>query len=120
MDNNFLVHGGLPGMIPITLFGLAAIVLAIIVFYKLMRKEVVSKLLINSVLYLGSMAFFASLLWNAMGLYEILDFIQRHREVSNTALAAGLKAASVSVLWGGALFFISYVCWFIIRAVKGD
>jgi len=119
MNSNFLVQGGLPGMIPITLFGVAAILLAIFVLVRLIKKQPVSKNLLNSILYLGSMTFFASLLWNAMGLYDILDFIQRNKELSNTAMAAGLKAASVSVIWGGALFFVSYLCWFILRSLKG-
>ncbi len=118
MNYNFLVHGGLPGMLLITAFGAGAILWAAYLFLKIANKKDVVKKQVNTVLYLGSTAFFSSLLFNALGLYEILDYIQQNGEVTYTALAAGLKAASVSVIWGATLFLASYICWFILRLVK--
>ncbi|MCG8581818.1 MAG: hypothetical protein MI866_17970 [Bacteroidales bacterium] len=112
---DFLIHGGLAAMSLITGFGLAAIVMAFINAYYLFTGQALSQKKLNSVLYLGSLAFFAGLVWNAMGMYEILDVIQRMGSVSQTALAAGLKAACVSSIYGLGLFFISYVCWFLLR-----
>ena len=112
---DFLIQGGIFGMSIITLLGIAAMAMAIYNFSLQIGKKATSPRLINSVLYLGSMAFLAGLVWNALGLYDILDVIQQMGGVSQTALAGGLKAASVSTIWGLFLFFISYALWFILR-----
>ncbi|MBR8537458.1 MotA/TolQ/ExbB proton channel family protein [Carboxylicivirga sediminis] len=112
---DFLIQGGIYGMSIITLLGIAALAMAVYNFSRQAARKETSPKLLNSVLYLGSMSFFAGLVWNAMGLYQILDVIQQMGEVSQTALAGGLKAASVSTIWGLFLLFISYVCWFILR-----
>jgi hypothetical protein len=112
---DFLIQGGIYGMSIITLLGIAALAMAVYnLIHQAGRKETSAKL-INSVLYLGSMAFLAGLVWNALGLYQVLDIIQQMGGVSQTALAGGLKAASISTIWGLFLFFISYVLWFILR-----
>jgi len=112
---DFLILGGITAMSIITAFGLSAFVIAIYTLTLVLQNKAVSGKLLNSILYLGSMAFFAGLVWNALGLYEILDVIQRMGNVGQTALAAGLKAACVSTIWGIILFFIAYVSWFFLR-----
>ncbi|MCU4155929.1 MotA/TolQ/ExbB proton channel family protein [Carboxylicivirga sp. A043] len=112
---DFLVQGGILGMSVITGFGIAAIVMAILNAYYLFKGQEASQKKLNSVLYLGSLAFFAGLVWNAIGMYEILDVIQRMGSVSQSALAGGLKAASISTIYGLSLFFIAYVCWYLLR-----
>ncbi len=112
---DFLIQGGILGMSIITLLGIAALAMAVYNFSCQINKKATAPKLINSVLYLGSMAFLAGLVWNALGLYQILDVIQQMGGVSQTALAGGLKAASVSTIWGLFLFFLSYLCWFALR-----
>ncbi len=112
---DFLIHGGIIGMSIITGFGMAAIVMAALNAYNLFTNKGVSQKRLNTVLYLGSLAFFAGLAWNAIGMYEILDVIQRMGSVSQAALAGGLKAASVSSVYGLSLFFMAYVAWFLLR-----
>lgn len=112
---DFLIQGGIYGMSIITLLGIAALAMAVYNLTRQAGRKETSAKLINSVLYLGSMAFLAGLVWNALGLYQVLDIIQQMGGVSQTALAGGLKAASISTIWGLFLFFISYVLWFILR-----
>ncbi|MBK3516000.1 MotA/TolQ/ExbB proton channel family protein [Carboxylicivirga marina] len=112
---DFLVQGGIIGMLIITFFGMAAIVMAALNTYNQFSGRGITPKTLNSVLYLGSLAFCAGLVWNALGMYEILDVIQRMGSVSQSALAGGLKAASISTIYGLSLFFIAYVCWFLLR-----
>ena len=112
---NFLIQGGIIGMLIITAFGLTAIGMAVYVLTQVLQNKSVTKKPLNSILYLGSMAFFAGLAWNALGFYQILDVIQLMGGVSQTALAGGLKAACISTIWGLFLFFIAYVSWYILR-----
>ena len=112
---DFLYFGGIQGMSIITLFGLAAIVMAVYVLIQYIKSRKANTKFLNSILYLGSMAFFAGLVYNALGFYEILDVVQRMGSVSHSALAAGLKAACVSTIYGLTLFFIAYVSWYMLR-----
>lgn len=99
----------------ITGFGIAAFVMAALNAYYHFTGQTVSQKKLNSVLYLGSLAFFAGLVWNAIGMYEVLDVIQQMGGVSQSALAGGLKAASISTIYGLSIFFIIYLCWFLLR-----
>ena len=112
---DFMIHGGIQGMIVITAFGLAALVMAVYGIAKLIHKKPLIAKHHNAILYLGSLAFLGGLLWTAIGLYEVLDVVQRLSPVKQSALAAGLKAAYIGTLWGAFLFFISYVFWFVLR-----
>jgi len=107
-------------MLVITSLGVASIIIAIYVSSSMAMNKAVSSKLVNSILYLGSMSFFAGLVWTALGLYEVLDVIQRMGEVSQSALAGGLKAACISTIWGLFLFFIAYVCWYLLRLKRID
>jgi len=112
---DFIIQGGAFGMLIITAFGFGAVIVAIYVLTRTLQAKPTSSKLLNSIVYMGSMAFFAGLIWNALGFYEILDVIQQLGDVSQTALAGGLKAACISTIWGLFLFFIAYVAWYVLR-----
>lgn len=107
-------------MLSISALGIAAVATAgYIVLLKTKGKPVSSKLL-NNVIYLGSMSFFGGLIWSALGLYQILDYVQRIGDVKLTAIAGGLKASSVPSIWGLFLFLLSYICWYLLQMKKED
>lgn len=93
--SRFFVEGGLGGMIVITLLLIALLVAA----WKAPKwvKEI------------GIAAMVAGILWTLIGLYNMMDAIQMCGDASPVIVAAGLKVAMHSTVYGICIYFLSLI-----------
>lgn len=112
---HYFYEGGMPGMITTTIFGLGAIASAVMALLSLIKSKPVSKFHLNSISVLGSISLFTGLLWQAIGVYQILAVIQEMGEISKPVLAAGIKMTMITPIWGAILFSISIISWLVIK-----
>ncbi|TAJ11120.1 hypothetical protein DMA11_18180 [Marinilabiliaceae bacterium JC017] len=112
---NYFLSGGWPGMLMISICGLSAITWGAASLLSLLKSKEVNKFHFNAILLLGSLSLFIGLLWQAMGIFDVLSYVQEFETVSPSVLAAGIKASMIAPIAGAILFIISAVFWLLLH-----
>lgn len=117
---NYFLSGGWPGMLMISICGLSAIAWGIVSLLSLLKSKQVNRFHLNAILLLGSLCFFIGMLWQAMGIFDVLSYVQKFESVSQSILAAGIKVSMIAPIWGTILFIISALFWLLLRLIAPD
>ncbi|MDE5417177.1 hypothetical protein L3049_04075 [Labilibaculum sp. DW002] len=112
---DFFIKGGIAGMSIVMLSGIGAIIWSIISTAKFSKKGFITKRHLDAILFLGSFSFFIGILWQGIGLSEVLSIIQGYPNISPEAIAAGLRVSMISAITGAILFAISAIFWICLR-----
>lgn len=115
-----LIEGGITFMLPVYVLYAVNLVLVIILFTGYFRKQPGknAKKLSEAILFFGSFAFLIGLLGQAVGIMEALDAIEAAADVSFGLMVGGFKVSMLAPMYGFILFILSFVVWFIYRAIS--
>jgi biopolymer transport protein ExbB/TolQ len=106
-------------MIPLTVFGAAALLLAlkkgVDVFVNADRPASRHRPTINAVLQIGIFSFFFGILGQALGLLEALQVIEQLGPISPSLVAGGVKVSMITTVYGLLIFLVSFVAWAVLK-----
>lgn len=111
----FMVTGGLPGMIIITMLGLVMIFFAIKKGISLYRDEDNTKKYLDIILFFGSLAFAFGIFYQVIGMFDIFNIVAEVGDIAPALIMSGFKVSLIAPLYGFIIFIISYICWFIYK-----
>jgi hypothetical protein len=106
---------------PLFMFALTsmlAIILAITIITNLLmlkkqnRKLRQQKILILSIIYIGSFAAVWGILGQGLGIYQALYAIQRAGDISPALIVGGIKISMIAPLYGLIILLIASLLWF--------
>ena len=106
-------------MTPLTLLGIAALVLAIKkvmdVYITAKQPAASHRSAVNIILQLGILSFFLGILAQAMGLIDMLQVVEQVGGVSPALLAGGLKVSMIAPVYGLLILAGSYIVWMVLK-----
>ncbi|WP_195715254.1 MotA/TolQ/ExbB proton channel family protein [Ancylomarina sp. 16SWW S1-10-2] len=102
-------------MTVVVLTGIAAILWSLFSLIKFIKVGFIKKRHLDAILFLGSLSFFIGLLGQGIGITGALEAIQAFPNVSQEAVAGGIRVSMIAPLTGAILFTISGIFWFILR-----
>ncbi|MRT93616.1 hypothetical protein EMN46_11765 [Ancylomarina sp. 16SWW S1-10-2] len=108
-------QGGTVFMTVVVLTGIAAILWSLFSLIKFIKVGFIKKRHLDAILFLGSLSFFIGLLGQGIGITGALEAIQAFPNVSQEAVAGGIRVSMIAPLTGAILFTISGIFWFILR-----
>ena len=115
---DFYSAGGM-FMTPITLLGVAALLLAIKktvdVFISKKQPAASHWSTINIILQLGILSFFLGILSQAIGLIDAFQAIEQMGGVSPAMLAGGLKVSMIAPVYGLIILLICFIVWMVLK-----
>ena len=112
---DYFLSGGPVGMLAIAVCGFTAIIGGVLAFIRFGKIGSVSKLQLDSILFFGSLSFFIGLLWQIIGMFEVLSIIQEIGDISPQLIAAGVAASMIGLKLGTILALISLLMWYTLR-----
>jgi len=121
MKTFFELHfmGGPIFMIPLTAMLLTIIVLGILSWLMMVRKNhppsTTLKNMILSVIYIGSFAAVWGILGQGLGIYQALYAIQVAGDVSPALIMGGIKISMIAPLYGIMILLVSSLIWFVLK-----
>lgn len=117
-----LHEGSIPVMLPIYILWMVSIILIGLLAYRLYAKDSVksskTKSLSELILFLGSFTFLWGMIWQVIGLLEILSVIDEVGDIAAPIIAGGLRVSLLSTIYGFVLFMLTFVAWFVARRVN--
>jgi biopolymer transport protein ExbB/TolQ len=114
-----LIEGGIWFMLPIYVLYAVNLVLAFILFAIHIRKQERknAKKMSETILFFGSFAFLLGVFGQVIGIMQVMDAIQAAGDVSLSIIAGGFRISMLPPVYGFVLFILSFVVWFIFRAI---
>ncbi len=106
-------------MTPLTILGIAAIILAVKkivdVFTKQDKPAAQHRPMVNLVLQLGILSFFVGILSQSIGLIDAFQIIEQAGGVGPSLLAGGLKVSMIAPVYGLIILIIAFVLWSVLK-----
>lgn len=112
----FMVTGGLPGMLIITTLGLVMIFFATKKGISIFREGDRSKRFLDIILFWGSLAFAFGILYQIMGMFQVFSVVAEVGDIAPSIIMSGFKVTIIAPFYGFIIFVISYILWFIYRS----
>ncbi len=114
-----LYSAGGPFMTPLTMIGIAALLLMIKkivdIYVNAEQPAAKHRAMVTLILQLGIFSFFLGILAQAIGLIEAFQAIEQMGSVSPAMLAGGLKVSMICPIYGLMIFLVSFIGWTILK-----
>lgn len=111
----FMITGGLPGMIIITILGFIMAFFAVKKGISIYRNEDITKKNLDIILFFGSLAFAFGILYQIMGMFEIFNVVAEVGDIAPSLIMSGFKVSLIAPFYGFIIFIIAYICWFTFK-----
>lgn len=109
-------------MLPIYILWIVNILLICGLFYRLLIRKNIDKLKAKSlselILFTGSFSVILGILWQIIGLRQMLEVISEIGSISPKIIAGGIIVSMHSTIYGLLLFFLSFVAWFAFNRIN--
>jgi biopolymer transport protein ExbB/TolQ len=117
-----LIEGSIYVMLPIYILWIVNILLICGLFYRLLIRKNIDKLKAKSlselILFTGSFSVILGILWQIIGLRQMLEVISEIGSISPKIIAGGIIVSMHSTIYGLLLFFLSFVAWFAFNRIN--
>jgi hypothetical protein len=111
--------GGPPFMFSLTGMLIAILIIGIISYILLLKKygtkDKLRRILILSIIYIGSFAAVWGILGQGLGIYQALYAIQQAGDISPALIIGGIKISMIAPLYGIIILLIASLIWFGLR-----
>ena len=108
----FMVTGGLPGMLIITILALVMIIFAIKKGIAIYKKADKTKKYLDIILFFGSLALAFGIFYQIVGMFEVFNVVAEIGDIAPALIMSGFKVTLIAPFYGFIIFIISYTCWF--------
>lgn len=112
---NFIIEGGMFGMIVITISALLVLVLTVVKAYDVFAKGNINKKGLNGILFFGSIAPLTGIIWQMLGIMQAFTAIQKAGDIAPAIIMGGLKVSMLAPLYGMIVLFFAAILWYILK-----